>query len=595
MGEIIKLAKRGGRWLQLPPSIITEVTAIMGISGSGKTYTGGRYAEEMHRLGAQFIAVEPVGNWYGLRLKANGKGRGLDIPIFGGDQGDLPLPKESGAEVARLLVKERISAVIDVSHFRKSHMRRWMADFAEEFFVMKRKNRSAVNLMLEEARVFVPQTLRKGDEGAARMLGAIEDIARRGRNYGIGLTLMDQRPQSVNKDVLNQAQNLIVLQLVGKHEKKAVREWVNEVAKSLSGDDWWGTLDELAKGEAFIWSPRRRIFEQVKISKKWTYDASATPEFGQEDKPPPKLSEINVGSIREALEATIEKAKETDPKELAKKVRAQQKRIAELERGLANEKHEAEAIVQILTPFEVEDFEDMTELVSGVMGDMDTSTRLLTDAAGTLKTLSARIAKAQATLAKLKASNPEAREAATKQRRTTAPARAPAGPQQDSEANDINKSEQRLLDSLARLESIGIKPANHFSMAFFARYKPTSGNFHNLRGKLKAKGFVQYVSGKTELTVEGAALANRPEKLPTTEELHQTVLGMVTASQRRLLAPLLEHWPDGLSNEELAEQADYRKTSGNFNNLRGQLRSLGLVIYSAPSKTTAADMLFLEG
>ena len=262
--------------------------------------------------------------------------------------------------------------------------------------------------------------------------------------------------------------------------------------------------------------------------------------------------------------------------------------------------HEAEAIVQILTPFEIEDFENMSELVSGVMGDMDTSTRLLTDAADTLKTLSARIAKAQATLAKLKAKNPKAETATKPQRQQRAampvPERSPAASLQDSEANGLSKSEQRLLDSLARLESIGVKPANHFSMAFFARYKPTSGNFSNLRGKLRAKGLVRYMSGATtELTEEGAALANTPDRPPTTGELHATVLGMVSTAQRRLLAPLLEHWPNGLSNDELAEESKYKATSGNFSNLRGQLRSLSLVTYSGPGETTAADMLFLEG
>jgi DNA helicase HerA-like ATPase len=35
------------------------------------------------------------------------------------------------------------------------------------------------------------------------MLGAIEDIVRLGRNFGIGVSMISQRPQSINTEVRN--------------------------------------------------------------------------------------------------------------------------------------------------------------------------------------------------------------------------------------------------------------------------------------------------------------------------------------------------------------------------------------------------------
>ena len=61
--------------LSLPIEVVTEALAFLGRRGSGKTYAAQRLAEEMHRHHAQFVAVDPVGIWYGLRLAADGKSR----------------------------------------------------------------------------------------------------------------------------------------------------------------------------------------------------------------------------------------------------------------------------------------------------------------------------------------------------------------------------------------------------------------------------------------------------------------------------------------------------------------------------------------
>jgi DNA helicase HerA-like ATPase len=47
------------------------------------------------------------------------------------------------------------------------------------------------------------------------MVGIYEEIIRLGRNYGIGVSMITQRPQSVNKEVLNQTECLFVGQVNG--------------------------------------------------------------------------------------------------------------------------------------------------------------------------------------------------------------------------------------------------------------------------------------------------------------------------------------------------------------------------------------------
>jgi DNA helicase HerA-like ATPase len=198
--------------LSLPNDAVTQPFAFLARRGAGKSYGAMKLAEGMLDIGAQVLAIDPVGIWYSLRIAADGKGKGYDLPIFGGLHGDIPLEPGAGALIADLIVDRNISAVLDVSMFRKNERKQFATAFAEQLFHRKKQHRSPVHLFVEEAQVFVPQRT-MGDE--ARMLGAFEDIVKLGRNFGIGVCLISQRPQSVNKDALNQTEALFVLRRSG--------------------------------------------------------------------------------------------------------------------------------------------------------------------------------------------------------------------------------------------------------------------------------------------------------------------------------------------------------------------------------------------
>ena len=300
--------------ISLPNDAVTQTMACIGRKGAGKTYLASLLAEQMLAIRAQVVIIDPVGNWYGLRVAADGKGKGRDIFIAGGEHGDVPILPETGARFAKLIVEKNISIVLDVSGFRQGERKRFAADFAEEFFHLKKAHRSAVHLFVEEAQLFAPQ--RAGSE-EARMLGAFENIIRLGRNYGIGATLISQRPQSVNKEVLNQVECLCVLQVNGVLERKALDEWVQEKGadRKLVNE-----LPGLSQGEGFIWSPSwLRIFKRVNFSKKTTFDASATPEVGKTTKAA-LLSTVDVEALKADLKEVIASVEKDDPKALRKEI-----------------------------------------------------------------------------------------------------------------------------------------------------------------------------------------------------------------------------------------------------------------------------------
>ena len=122
---------RLGPALSLPLDAVTQKTAMLGRTGSGKTYAATKLTEEMLDAGAQIIALDPVGVWYGLRLGADGKSPGISIPVFGGLHGDVPLEPTAGKMIADLIVDRGISAMIDVSQFEHdSEKARFAGDFA---------------------------------------------------------------------------------------------------------------------------------------------------------------------------------------------------------------------------------------------------------------------------------------------------------------------------------------------------------------------------------------------------------------------------------------------------------------------------------
>lgn len=313
--------------LALPLDAVTQKIAFIGRTGSGKTYAATKLAELFGEAGAQFIALDPVGKWWSLRLRGDGKSAGLDVPVFGGLHGDLPLEPLMGARIADLIVDRQIAAVLDVSQFEHNvDKARFAEAFATRLFFRKKSAPSAVHLFVEEAQEFVPQNP-QGEE--KRMLGAFERLVKLGRNFGIGASLISQRPQEINKKALNQTECLFVFQTTGTHERKAIDAWIAD--KGIE-EDIAALLPSLHVGEARVWSPAwLRVSLTTTISEKKTFDASATPKVGARKVEVKALTPIDIAEITESLADAVERAKADDPREL-------RRRIAELEKQLKTQR-----------------------------------------------------------------------------------------------------------------------------------------------------------------------------------------------------------------------------------------------------------------
>jgi DNA helicase HerA-like ATPase len=68
----------------LTPATLDERVAIVGTSGSGKTYAAKGLVELLLTSAARICVVDPLGVWWGLRSSADGITPGFPVIVFGG-------------------------------------------------------------------------------------------------------------------------------------------------------------------------------------------------------------------------------------------------------------------------------------------------------------------------------------------------------------------------------------------------------------------------------------------------------------------------------------------------------------------------------
>lgn len=317
--KTLKISKE----VSLPLDLVTQTVAILAKRRVGKSYTMRRLSEQLLDAGQQVVLVDPKGDQWGIRSSADGKKAGYPIVILGGEHGDVPLEANAGELVAKLVVEERVSILIDLSMFRKHEVATFMTAFMENLYRLKaqEKYRTPVMLVIDEADAIAPQKPQKGEE---RMLGAAEDIVRRGGQRGIGCILVTQRSAVLNKNVLTQAQMLIVLRTIAPQDLSAMKAWIDVHGTIEEGKELMESLPSLPVGDAWLWSPgwptNEGIFKRVHILPIETFDSGATPKPGERKIVPKNLADVDLDALKNQMSEVIEKAKADDPKELKKRI-----------------------------------------------------------------------------------------------------------------------------------------------------------------------------------------------------------------------------------------------------------------------------------
>lgn len=602
------------RDLTLPIEVVGESTAILAKKGAGKSNTAKVIVEETLDYGrVQVVVLDPIGHWWSLRAGADGKPKGgYPVVVFGGMHGDLPLEETSGKLLAQTAVESGQSMILDVSGLDSNGaMQRFVFDFLEELYKLKQGKPTPLLLVLEEADEFAPQDP-KG-VNVPRMIGAANRISKRGRGRGIGMLFVTQRSAALNKNVLDQADTLIVMRTIGPRDRAAIESWVKH--QSAEGmDQVLPSLPSLKTGEAWVWTPERELLERVTIRKARTYDSSWTPKPGDSEivvdvKP------IDVEALGKAIAATVERVRENDPADLRRRLRKAEADLiaAEARSDLEPVVKTVEKIIEVpvlngqlgaLTEA-VEAMERISERLVEFGGQVVSTGELVLSGARDITSAidmktsrepqERRDASRQGDRKRLGEKAPPARPAVREtlgdhERR----ARAVESAQHDGNTR-VSGPQQKILNALAWFEAVGVDTVRRPPLAAVAGVSSKSSGFRANVSTLSGLDLIHYPEqGRLALTPDGRELAQPPDLEPTNDALHEAIFRMVSGPQAALLKVLIDAYPDAISREELAARAGVSHLSSGFRANVSTLSGFELIGYPTQGYVKALPVLFPE-
>jgi hypothetical protein len=438
-----------------------------------------------------------------------------------------------------------------------------LIDFSERLY---RRNTDPLHLFLEEADDYAPQ---RPFREQARLLRAWENVVRRGRARGLGITMITQRSAALNKNVLTQIETLIVLRTTAPNDRKAIAAWVEYHGQ---GKELLDSLPGLGAGHAWIWSPAwLKTLKRVQIHRRATFDSGATPKDLKGKRPPATLADVDLQNITKKMQATIERAKAEDPREL-------RRRIADLERQLRE--RPVETVDRATLEKEIRNWQDRAALET--KRHLDHGERINNG----LKMLHGELIHLAAKLIGLvddiggslreipTIESPKDRPGVAIARGILRPLRVTSNEpaKWDPALEDLDGVSLRILRAVRSLRDRNL-PVNRAAVARWMGIHPNGGRFNAAIKSLKKKGHLDADLHPTSAT---------PFVDPITAGGPGGVLDVLDQGKKRIFEEILQK--GGLSREALAERLRIHPNGGRFNSNLKWLREMGVIPERGPIK-----------
>ncbi len=596
-GPQINIGTSQGASLMIDLDILIRTRLLVQAnSGGGKSFLLRRLIEQAYGK-VQIIVIDYAGEFSSLREK-------YDFVLAGKD-GDTPADVRSAGLLATRLLELGASAVCDLYSLKPADRHIWVKNFFEAVMNSDKKLWHPVLFIVDEAHKFMPE---KG-EGESVAKPALLSLCSDGRKYGFCAVLATQRLAKLDKSGASELLNV----LIGPTFIDLDLERAHKALGLVRSD--WKDFDEQMKtvDPGHFWALGRAITKHrllVKIG-----DVHTThPEPGTSNYVAPPAP----AKIKSLLPKLADLPAEADQKlKTEADLRAEINRLkAELSKAPADTVQPNPEPIEIKVPvFTDEAYKgilDAWEKASEQSGKIDVQLLEFTEniklnletVIGYLSIPKNEIEKIRDSLTKSnfiaqlprpKFPNPDPSV------RNPLPVRyAPATPKQTKPTQEpadesLTGPEQKILDAMAWLASIGQTEPTKKAVATLAGYVPGTGGFTGPSATLRRKGYIDYQSGtRMFLTDSGHEVANHPTEALTQQAIQSQVMTILDGPQKRILKPLLERWPDSVDKNELAELAGYVPGTGGFTGPIGRLHTTGIVDYTGKNQAKAADFLFLQ-
>lgn len=550
----------------IPQAALAQHIAILGKTGSGKTYAAKGIVEGILEDAGRVCIIDPTGAWHGLRSSSTGKSAGFPVVIFGGSHADLPLGPGHGEAIAEIIGTSSTPAIIDTSLMRVGERTQFFTDFAD---AIVRKNKGPLQLVIDEAHLFAPQG-RVNDPRSGAMLHAANNLVSLGRSRGLRIILITQRPAKLHKDSLTQVETLVAMRLIAPQDRNAVEEWIKDNADAKQGREIISSLATLKTGQGWIWAPELDVLERVTFPRISTFDTSRAPDG--ESGPSTVLAPIDREAIAEKLKAVGADALANDPAAL-------KRRIAELQRQVAKPAAPAlsdkEIDARTEHAFESGRITGYGEGMAALAEFHQSQAVHLDDVAKTLRGFC------------LTTKPPRPEPTSQREKAVIVPPTIVRLARSHNGDDGLSAAARKILAVLAQYEHEGCTAGR---LALLTGYS-YSGGFRNSLSELRTANYLE--GGNTEtMRITRAGLALGPfEPLPTGEALRQHWLNLphFGAAAKKILGELLEA-PRGMSAEQLATATGY-EYSGGFRNALSELRTAGVLVGKNTGVMTASEEL----
>ncbi len=542
----------------------SQGNAVLGIRGSGKSYTATYTAERLLDAGVPIVAFDPIGIWRYLRVPAKEGGTGYKVVVAGGEHGDIPLPAHGAAEIMRAAMREGVSIVFDLYDvgMSKADWRR-IVESVGKVLLYENKAHGLRHVFIEEAAEFVPQ--RVTDQGG--VYSVVERLVRMGGNAQLGVTLINQRAEEVNKAVLELCDLLVLHRQKGKNSLASLSKWM-DVASVSNRVDVGATIPMLKAGECYVWPEGAESPTRTTIPEKRTFH----PDRRQMQKAKAveaKSADVSafLTTMRESLAHLAKEAEGNDPKIL-------RARIAQLERE-AKQAPAAKPDAEAIARWQKEGYDLAMRAVVPISERLGTLSSAIRDTIEGFQDDLRRVQKnmrpvpAPAAAAPVKAAFPKII--------------APAIRKAIASDSALPTGERTVLTAIA--QSAG--GVTREQLTVLTGYKRSSRDTYLQR--LGARGFIQVEHSITATDAGIVALGPDFEPLPTGDALRAHWMDRLPEGERRVLGVLVDAFPDSVDRNRISELTEYKRSSRDTYLQRLSARQL---ITSERGTVRASDVLF---
>ena len=231
--------------LDIKEHLIERGVAILGLRGSGKSYTAAVICEQLLEAGQPVIIIDLIGEHFTLRER---------FPVLIAASGQAPyadvkgLTADSAPRLAEFIVEHGLSLILDLSHGRMVDRLRILGEFLEAFYRVEEKYRHPYVVVLDEAHRVLPEKgvvrLKEIKKAQEKVEHYVYELSATGRHMAIGPVVVARRSAEISKLILSQCEVRILHKLVDPTDLKYASNWLTKEEIER--------LRSLKKGEAVV-------------------------------------------------------------------------------------------------------------------------------------------------------------------------------------------------------------------------------------------------------------------------------------------------------------------------------------------------------